>query len=206
MGTGGCPSFRSGASARRDRRRPTMALRSKIALFVAVMTVAAVPGATIAAPADAGPRSTGPGLPGFLTGPSSKQPTAIVLGYLKQHLADYGLQPGDVDDVVATKAVTGSDSGATYVYLQQRHHGIDVNRAIVNAGVMPDGRLFALESRFVSGLDAKARTTQPAISREAAAGAAAHALGLAGTAAFRIVRKIDGAAQAAELSSGGISR
>ena len=48
-------------------------------------------------------------------------------------------------------------------------------------------------------------TTQPAIGREAAAGAAAQALGLARAATFRVVRKFDGAAQAAELSSGGIS-
>ena len=165
-------------------------------LFVAAMTTVA----------SAAPVVPGSASPGFLTGPSSEKPLAIVAGYLRQHLADYGLQPGDVDDVVATKVVTGSDSGATYVYLQQRHRGIDVNLAVANAGVMPDGRLIALDSRFVGGLDAKVKATRPAVSREAAAGAAAQALGLTGRAAFRVVRKIDGAAQAAELSSGGISR
>src|SRR5262245_53541283 len=71
---------------------------------------------------------------------------------------------------------------------------------------MPDGRLLALDSTFVGGLAAKASAAEPAISREAATGAAAQALGLARRAAFRVVRKLDGAAQAAELSSGGISR
>lgn len=163
-----------------------------VALLVVVMVATAR-----AAPATAAP--------GFLTGPSSEKPLAIVTGYLRQHLSDYGLQPGDVDDVLATKVVTDSDSRVTYVYLQQRHHGIDVHLAIANGGVMSDGRLIELDSRFVAGLDAKLNRTQPAVSREVATGAAAQALGLTGTAAFHVVRKIDGAAQAAELSTGGIS-
>ena len=174
--------------------RPTATLKLvTLAVLVAAVAASAAPGA----------RSTA--APGFLTGPSSETPLAIVTGYLKQHLADYGLQPSDVDDVVATKGVTGSDSGATYVYLQQRHRGIDVQLAVANGAVMSDGRLLTLDSRFVSGLEAKAKTAQPAVSREVATGAAAQALGLTGTAAFRVVRKIDGAAQAAEMSTGGVA-
>ena len=75
-----------------------------------VLSVAAV----VAASATPSPAS-----PGFLTGPSSEKPLAIVVGYLGQDLAEYGLQPGDV------------------------------NLAIANAGVMPDGRLFAFDTRFV---------------------------------------------------------
>jgi extracellular elastinolytic metalloproteinase len=131
---------------------------------------------------------------------------AIAVGYLREHLAAYGLQPGDVDDVVATRVVRGGDSGVTYVYLQQRHRGIDVNQGIANAAVMPDGRLLALDSGFVGGLDAKVDRTRPAVGREVATSWAAHALGLTGTAAFRVVRKIAGPAQAAEMSTGGIAR
>jgi extracellular elastinolytic metalloproteinase len=167
-----------------------------------VLALVVVP---IATGASAAPSASASPSPSFLTGPSPKEPSTIVVDYLKQHLADYGLKPSDVDDVVATKVVKGSDSGVTYVYLQQRYHGIDVNLAIANAGVMPDGRLLAFDSRFVGGLDAKVRTSEPAISREAATAAAAHALRLTGTAAFSVVRKIDGAAEAAEMSSGGIS-
>jgi extracellular elastinolytic metalloproteinase len=155
------------------------------------LTASAAPAAPTAAP------------PGFLTGPSSEEPSAVAVGYLKQHLADHGLQAGDLDDLVATKV--GSDSGVTYVYLQQRHQGIDVDVAVANGAVTSDGRLIRLDSRFVGGVHAKANTTRPAITRPAAAGAAAQALGLTGTAAFRVVREIGGAAQDAELSSGGIS-
>ena len=77
----------------------------------------------VAATAAATPAPASPSAPGFLTGPSSEKPLTIVVGYLKQHLAAYGLQPGDVDDVVAIKVVKGDDSGVTYVYLQQRHDG-----------------------------------------------------------------------------------
>jgi extracellular elastinolytic metalloproteinase len=162
--------------------------------------------AATAAAAGASPSGPASAAPAFLTGPSSASPLAIVTGYLRQHLAAYGLQPGDVDDVVATRVATGSDSGVTYVYLQQRHGGIDVQSAIANGAVMRDGRLLAFDSRFVGGLDAKVGAARPALSREVAAGAAAQRLGLTGTAAFRVVRELGGAAQAGELSSGGISR
>src|SRR5262249_50382232 len=92
-----------------------------------------------------------------------------------------------------------------YVYLQQRRRGIVVNQAIANAGVTDDGRLITLDSRFVGGLDAKVHATRPTISREVATGKAAQALGLTGTAAFHVVRKLAGAAQPAEMSTGGIS-
>ncbi len=161
--------------------------------------------AAMTAPASAARGAPASAAPGFLTRPSSERPLAIVVGYLKQHLAAYGLQPGDVDDVVATKVVRGSDSGATYVYLQQRHHGIDVYDAIANGAVMSDGRLVDLNSRFVGGLDAKANTTRPAVGRAVAAGAAAQALGLTGTAAFRVVRERSGPAEGAEVSAGGVS-
>src|SRR5262245_53757536 len=162
--------------------------------------------AATAAAAGAAPSGAASAAPGFLTGPSSAAPVAIVTGYLRQHLADYGLQPGDVDEAVTTKVVTGSDSGVTYVYMQQRHDGIDVQSAIANGAVMRDGRLLALDSTFVGGLGAKANAARPGLGREAAAGAAAQRLGLTGTAAFRVVRDLGGTAQAAELSSGGISR
>src|SRR5690242_2556856 len=156
-------------------------------------------GALLAAATGASARGSVSAAPGFLTGPSSQPPLAVVTGYLRQHLGDYGLQPGDVDEAVATKVVTGSDSGVTYVYLQQRHNGIDVQSAIANGAVTRDGRLLSFGSRFVGGLAAKAGTARPGLSREVAAGAAAQRLGLTGTAAFRVVRDLGGAAQAAEL-------
>src|SRR5262249_43534860 len=156
-------------------RRPEMAFPVKI-VFVALLVAAM--STTAAAASRTGPSAT----PRFLTGPSSKKPVAIVVGYLKHHLAEYGLQPGDVADAVASKVVRVSGSGTTYVYLQQRRRGIDVNQAMVNAGVMPDGRLIALDSRFVGGLSAKVKGTRPAIGRETATAKAALALGLTGAA------------------------
>jgi extracellular elastinolytic metalloproteinase len=143
--------------------------------------------------------------PGFLTGPASGQPLDIVLGYLGQHAGDYGLDQGDLSDVVATKVAKSSDSGATNVYLQQRYRGIEVYIAIANGAVMPDGRLLNLNSRFVGHVASKVNRTDPLLSREDAAAAAAQALGLSGTAGFHVVRERGGPAQEADLSTGGIS-
>ena len=57
-----------------------------VAFVVAVMTAgaSALPSAR-ASRAEASP--------GFLTGPSSETPVAIAVGYLRQHLAEYGLLP-----------------------------------------------------------------------------------------------------------------
>jgi extracellular elastinolytic metalloproteinase len=174
--------------------------RAALASVLGALLVASTTGA--AGAASGAPPSA---VPGFLTGPRAGSPVAIVTGYLRRHLADYGLQPGDVDDVVAAKVVTGGDSGATYVYLQQRHEGIGVHAAIANGAVMSDGRLVSLDSRFVGGLDGKVNATEPAIGPATAAGAAAQALGLTGTAAFGVVHDAGGPARAAELSTGGVS-
>jgi extracellular elastinolytic metalloproteinase len=169
------------------------------------LVLAAGLAAATTATAGAAPRGPASAMPGFLTGPSPESPAAIATGYLRGHVGDYGLEAGDVGGVVAAKVVTADDSGATYVYLQQRHEGIEVYTAIANGAVTSDGRLIVLDSRFVGGLAAKVNTTEPALGPEAAAGAAAESLGLTGTAAFHVVHEVGGAARAAELSTGGVS-
>src|SRR5262245_52789432 len=183
------------------RRHVFSRTRLLCAVLLGALVVAALASSGVAATGS----SAASAAPEFLTGPNAGQPLDIALGYFKQHLGTYGLGAADVGDVVATRIYSDRDTGATHVFLQQRYKGIDVYLAIANAAVMPDGTLVNLNSRFVGGLGGKVNTGQPAISRTDAAAAAASALGLSGTAGFRVLRDQGGVSQAAELSTGGVS-
>jgi extracellular elastinolytic metalloproteinase len=175
-----------------------------------LLCVVAVAALTVGALASGGSAAGGgaaaePDGPAFLTGPNGGAPLDVALGYLKQHLSDYGLTAADVGDVVATRIAPSAQSGMTTIHLQQRYRGVEVFNAFVYASVARNGSLINLHSSFVGGLAGKVNGLEPAVSREAAAGHAAQALGLSGTAAFRVVREQGGRSQAAELSTGGIA-
>jgi len=175
--------------------------------LISTLVVVVVVGAALAANGAAAPGSSAAaGDTHFLTGPTAGEPLDIALGYFKSHLSEYGLEASDVGDIVATKIAKMTDSGATVFYLQQRHSGIEVYLAIANGAVTKDGSLINLNSRFVGGLAGKVNRTAPVIRRQQAAAEAAQALGLSGPSAFRVVRERGGPAQAADLSTGGISK
>jgi extracellular elastinolytic metalloproteinase len=166
----------------------------------------------VVAPASGGITATtaGSGLqesgePAFLTGPSAGQPLEIALEYLKQNLVGYGLELADIADMVTAKLYVSRHTGTTHIHLRQRHGGIEVYGATINANVAKDGSLVNLGSSFVGGLAAKVNRVDPVLSREQAAAEAARALGLSATARFRVLRELGGPAQAAELTTGGVS-
>lgn len=173
-------------------------------LLCAASLAALVVGA-FASGGGAAPGGAAAGEPAFLTGPNAGTPLEIAIGYLKQHLADYGLAEADVGDLIASRMYVSRHTGVTHITLQQRHQKVEVFNALVKANVKPDGTLINLSSSFVGGLAAKVNRLEPALSREQAAVAAARELGLSGTATFQILRERGGPARAAELSTGGIA-
>jgi extracellular elastinolytic metalloproteinase len=141
----------------------------------------------------------------FLTGPNAGEPVRIALDYLRQHVGDYGLSSADLADVVTSKSYVSRHNGVTHVVLQQRHQQVPVYAGASKANVARDGSIINLYSNFVGGLAGKVNTVEPVLSRQQAGVAAARALALSGTAAFRLVRDSGGPTRAGELSTGGIS-
>jgi len=129
-----------------------------------------------------------------------------VLGYLRDHHGDLGLEPSDLDEAKLTDRYTTRHNGVTHVYLRQRLAGIEVVGGDLSANVTSDGRLFGLQNRFVPGLASVVNTRVPVLSAIEAVEAAARALGLSLAQPLTAQARPGGAAQAIVLSDGGISR
>ncbi|MEL6615149.1 MAG: M36 family metallopeptidase, partial [Bacteroidota bacterium] len=81
--------------------------------------------------------------------PAAAQESAAVLA-AKSHfrtLVGNSLVASDLSDLHATDAHFDRATGATYVYLTQRHDGIEVWGAIAPAAVLPNGKVHALAPR-----------------------------------------------------------
>ena len=109
------------------------------------------------------------------------------MGAAKQHLrsrAALALAGDDLADLHATDAYFDRRTGATMVYLTQRHAGIEVWGAIAPVAVLPGGKTHALAPRhFESRLATRVSATTPRVaSGEAASAAEAYVARLRGPA------------------------
>ncbi len=141
----------------------------------------------------------------FLTAPSSDDAETIARRYIRDHAADLGISAADVDGWVLSDRSTSQQNGVTFLYLQQELDGIRVHNAIVNFGIMPDGRILHVGNRAVANLRASANTNTPAISAEDAIVRGAEALGLARPTDLTQLENRGGVAQEVVYSNGGIS-
>ena len=109
-------------------------------------------------------------------GASERQALEIVRDHVDRDAASLGLSRSDLADVVVSSSHTDADTATTHVYLQQRHRGIPVDGAILNASVGRDGNVITVGNRFVGGLAAQG--SSPALSAAEGVAAAARAVGL----------------------------
>lgn len=140
----------------------------------------------------------------FLTAPSNADAEEIARQYIRDHVADLGISAADADGWVVSDRSTSAQNGVTFIYLQQELDGIRVHNAIVNFGIMPDGRVLHVGNRAVPNLRASANTNSPAISAEAAIIQGAEALGLERPTLTQLENR-GGVAQEMLFSDGGIS-
>ncbi len=166
-------------------------------VLVGVVSLSAVQAAT---PPANDPTAT------FLTGPSSDDAEVIARRYIRENSAALGLSAADADGWVVSDRSTSRQNGVTFIYLQQAAGGIRVHNAIVNFGIMPDGRILHVGNRGVNDLHASLNTTTPSLSAADAIARGAVALGLTPTSAFTRLELRGGAAQEAVYSDGGVSQ
>ena len=93
-------------------------------------------------------------LDGFLTPASSKAAQAIVLGYLRDHAAAFGMEPGDVAELRLSSLDRGPD-GTVHLSWEQRSDGIPNVDGGVQAAVTTEGRLINVRGSVLSGGDAE---------------------------------------------------
>jgi hypothetical protein len=130
---------------------------------------------------------------------------AVVKAHLRAHVAELGLQPADVADVVVTSDHVSEASGVTHVYLRQRLRGIEVFGGEMNVNLGRDLSVLSLDHSFVPGLATAAKARVPARDAAAAATAAARALGLDLAQPIAVMNKPAGPARETTLTTGAIS-
>src|SRR5262245_58441027 len=117
---------------------------------------------------------------GYLTpaAPAGMAPTEIGLQYVRSHLALLGLSEEDLEDMETTDTVYSAVSGATYVYLRQRHAGLPLYNGQLHFGIGKEGRILVVNNAFLPGLASAVNATSPAISAADAVLGAARSLGI----------------------------
>lgn len=82
-------------------------------------------------------------LDGHLTGPSSQEPRDVVLGYVRSHLADFGLTNGDLSSLTLRRTYVDV-AGTTHLDWTQSFDGVEVFGHGLQAAVTDDGRLLTV--------------------------------------------------------------
>ena len=137
-------------------------------------------------------------LDGFLTGPSGRDGAAVALDYVREHAAAFGVDGSDLDGL---RLVDRSFvDGIEHLGWEQRHRGIPVADAGLQAAVTGSGRL--LNVTGPPAADLGVRSIEPGVSA-ADAYAAARASGGEASPGAGIVRREGGAEQLTRFGDGG---
>src|SRR5262245_23982857 len=99
---------------------------------------------------------------GASAAPPSGDALQIALGYVKGQHKQLGLTASDLGDMVVSDKYVSRHTGATHVYLVQRHKGIEVFNGILNVTVARDGSVASVGNRFVPNLNAAVNAAAPA--------------------------------------------
>lgn len=104
----------------------------------------------------------------------------IALGFVGENLELLGLAAGDLDDYEVTDRVYSAVSGATHLYLRQRHAGLPVYNSQLHLNINRDGRIVSINNSFLPNLAAAVEglAPTPGIDAGAAVEAAARFTGL----------------------------
>ncbi len=115
---------------------------------------------------------------GYLSDPRTGDALAIGLDWARANLELLGLQAADLDDYEVTDDVYSAVTGATHVYLRQRHLGLAVYNAQLHFNVNRDGRLVSVNNAFLPEIAGAAGGGVAGLAAADALGAAALHLGV----------------------------
>jgi hypothetical protein len=106
-------------------------------------------------------------------------PVRIAADYVREQREALGLAASDLSGMRVSDSYSSAHTGATHVYFEQRHRGLEVHNAVVNVTVAPDGSVVSVGNRFFANANAAAKGTDPGRSAKQGVEDAARHLGLA---------------------------
>ncbi|MCH8222133.1 MAG: hypothetical protein IH868_01850, partial [Chloroflexi bacterium] len=86
--------------------------------------------------------------------------------------------PGDVDEFEVTDSVLSSATGATHIYLRQKHQGLPVYNGQLQIHITRDSRILSITNTFMPNLRASRRSTGAAINAAQAVSSVARHLNI----------------------------
>ena len=93
----------------------------------------------------------------------SLSPLEIALEHLDQKREAFKLTPSDISNYRISDNYNSKHNGVTHIYLNQQHAGIDLQNAIININVLPNGEILNIGNRFTSDLANKINSSSPSI-------------------------------------------
>lgn len=142
---------------------------------------------------------------GYLTGTARGRPMDLAMAFVRSNVAALGLQQSDLQGYAVSDVVYSRVSGATHIYLQQRHAGIPVYNAQLQVNVNRDGRIISVNNSFLPALAESVSTLKPRMQLPAAVAVAAKFSGLAVPTQLRALQSTPGPQQATRVSHEGVS-
>jgi extracellular elastinolytic metalloproteinase len=144
---------------------------------------------------------------GYLTPPSANpDATAVALAFIDAHHDLLGLAAEDLADFEVTDTVFSRVTGATHLYLGQRHLGLEVYNGQLQINVNREGRILSVHNRFMPQVGRAAVSAHPTRSAAEAVLAAAEHLGIEVEAPVQRIDQEPGAEQRTRLEQRQISR
>ena len=193
--------------ARRDLNRSFTAARSAAAVQPQAIRglTANVEELTVESNDVTGAVSTLSSQRGYLTAVSPGKPMDLALAFVRSNVAALGLEQSDLQGYVVSDVVYSRVTGATHIYLQQRHAGIPVYNAQLQVNVNRDGRIMSVNNSFLPAVAQSVRTLKPRMQMREAVTAAAKFSGLAVPTQLRELQSAAGPQQATRMSHEGLS-
>ena len=87
----------------------------------------------------------------------------ISLNHLEQKREILDLTTTDISNYRISDLYTSKHNGVTHIYLQQQHEEIDLQNAIININVLPNGKILNSGNRFSPDLANKINSSSPSI-------------------------------------------
>ena len=98
----------------------------------------------------------------------TQTPLDIALRNLEEAKENSKLVDSDISDMIVTDQHQSSLSGATFVYLMQRHNGIEIYNAIYNVTISKEGNVAYAGNKLIDNISQKVNTTQPTLNADEA--------------------------------------
>ena len=110
---------------------------------------------------------------GYLTDKAGGAPMTLAMNFVRNNIAALGLEAADLQGYAVTDVVYSKPTGATHIYLQQRHRGIPVYNAQLHVNVNRDGRIISVNNSFLPGVARAVSSLSPRMQLSAAVSSAA---------------------------------